>query len=97
MKITLEVQGYEITIDETEEGVSVVATKDGETVEEMELTADEEGENGGEGEDFNGGEGDEDLPTEDEDFDDKGGEDDFEDEGPAKLESFSSFIKKRKL
>ena len=32
-----------------------------------------------------------------EDFDDKGGEDDFEDEGPAKLESFSAFIKKRKL
>jgi hypothetical protein len=95
MKITLEVSGYEITIDETEEGtVSVVATKDGDTVEEFELSD----EGGGEGEeDFDDNEtpeGGEDLPKEDdEDFNG----DDNEDEGPAKLESFSAFVKKRKL
>jgi hypothetical protein len=44
MKTTIEVNGYEIVIEETEGTVSVSAMKDGETVEEFTL----EGEEGGE-------------------------------------------------
>ena len=107
MKLTFEIQGYSITIEETEEGVLVAATKDDETVEEFTL------ELGGEDDDFDG---------EDDDFDgedDLEGDDDLEGQGQiqgqaqgqalpsgeedefqppigeSKLESFTSFIKKR--
>ena len=56
MKTTIEVNGYEIVIEETESGeVSVSAVKDGETVEEFTLE-------GGDGHDFEG--------EEEDDFDD---------------------------
>ena len=37
MKTTIEIKGYEIVIEETEEGVTVMAIQDGETVEEFTL------------------------------------------------------------
>ena len=107
MKLTFEIQGYSITIEETEEGVSVVATKDDETVEEFTL------ELGGE-EDFDDDDDFEDGDDfEDDDLEDEGdlgaqdapsaqgqalpegGEDMESPIGESKLESFSSFIKKR--
>ena len=105
MKTTIEVHGYEITIDEMEDKVMVSAVKDGETVEEFELEVE-----GGEGmDDFEGGEeqdfddfegGEEDEMEGEEDF---GDEDEMEDEmegeedGEEKtLESFAHFVKRRK-
>jgi hypothetical protein len=104
MKTTIEINGYEVVIEETEGVLTVKAQKDEETIEEFEIDTTEEGEGEGvqafgEGED---GEDDEDFEDgedfEGEDF----GDEDFEDgEEPAqeeetKLESFNSFIQKRK-
>ena len=106
MKTTIEINGYEVVIEETEGVLTVKAQKDEETIEEFEIDTTEEGE--GEGvQAFGEGEDDEDFEDEDgEDFGDEDGEDfgdeDFEDgEEPAqeeetKLESFNSFIQKRK-
>ena len=109
MKTTIEINGYEVVIEETEGVLTVKAQKDEETVEEFEIDTTEEGE--GEGvQAFGEGEDDEDFEDEDgEDFEDEDGEDfgdeDFEDEDgeepvqdeeETKLESFNSFIKKRK-
>jgi hypothetical protein len=103
MKTTIEIKGYQIVIDETEEMVTVTAMKDDETVEEfsLELTEGEEAQGeegirsfdnfGGEEEDFGGEEAqDDDNESQDEEEDD---EDD--NEGRA-LESFQSFINKKK-
>ena len=70
MKTTIEIKGYQIVINETEELVTVTAMKDDETVEEfsLELTEGEEAQGedgdvrsfddfGGEEEDFGGEEG----------------------------------------
>ena len=102
MKTTIEIKGYQIVIDETEEMVTVTAMKDDETVEEfsLELTEGEEAQGeegirsfddfGGEEEDF-GGEEAQDDDNESQDDDD----DDDDNEGRA-LESFQSFINKKK-
>jgi hypothetical protein len=100
MKTTIEIKGYQIVIDETEEMVTVTAMMDDETVEEfsLELTEGEEAQGeegirsfddfGGEEEDFGGEEAqDDDNESQDEDEDDN--------EGRA-LESFQSFINKKK-
>jgi hypothetical protein len=110
MKTTIEIKGYQIVIDETEELLTVTAMKGDETVEEfsLELTEGEEGEESkvGDGiksfDDF----GDE----EEEDFDDEEIQDETEDEtqdeiqdeleeeeeeSENKLESFQSFINKK--
>jgi hypothetical protein len=105
MKTTIEIKGYQIVIDETEELVTVTAMKDDETVEEfsLELTEGEEaqGENddirsfddfGGEEEDF-GGEEAQDDELQDEIQDELEEE---EEESENKLESFQSFINKKK-
>ena len=89
MKLTFEIHGYSITIDETEEGVTVAASKDDETVEEFTLDI------GDEGEEFDGEEmpegGEEEMPEGQEEP-----EEDFETPAPqGQLESFNSFIKKR--
>jgi hypothetical protein len=102
MKTTIEIKGYQIVIDETEEMVTVTAMKDDETVEEfsLELTEGEEAQGeegirsfddfGGEEEDFGGEEAqDDDNESQDED------EDEDDNEGRA-LESFQSFINKKK-
>lgn len=108
MKTTIEIKGYQIVIDETEELVTVTAMKDDETVEEfsLELTEGEESQDeegirsfddfGGEEEDFGGEESDE-LQDEiqDEIQDDIEGDED-EDEDDSALESFQSFINKKK-
>jgi hypothetical protein len=103
MKTTIEIKGYQIVIDETEEMVTVTAMKDDETVEEfsLELTEGEEAQGeegirsfddfGGEEEDFDGEESqdDDELQDEEESQDD-------EEESENKLESFQSFINKKK-
>ena len=107
MKTTIEINGYEIVIEETEGVLTVKAQKDEETIEEFEIDTTEEGE--GEGvQAFGEGEDDEDFEDgedfeDEEDEEDEFGEEDFEDgeesaqgEEETKLESFNSFIKKRK-
>lgn len=104
MKTTIEVHGYEITIDEMDDKVMVSAVKDGETVEEFELEV-EGGEGmddfeGGEEQDFDGFEGEEDEM--DDDMEDEMGEEGEmedemgEDEEGKTLESFAHFVKNRK-
>jgi len=101
MKTTIEIKGYQIVIDETEEMVTVTAMKDDETVEEfsLELTEGEEAQGeegirsfddfGGEEEDFGGEESQEEIQDELEE------EEEDDNEGRA-LESFQSFINKKK-
>ena len=43
MKTTIEINGYEIVVEETEGVINVSALKDGETVEEFELETSDEG------------------------------------------------------
>jgi hypothetical protein len=100
MKTTIEIHGYEIVIEENEGLINVSALKGGETVEEFELEAGEESEgefDREEEEDFEGEE------SEEDDMEDMEDEEDFDDEpveeeelADGKLESFNSFIKKRK-
>jgi hypothetical protein len=111
MKTTIEVQGYEIKIDEMNDKIMVSAEKDGETVQEFEL----EIEPGFEDDDMGGmepfeGEEEEDFDSDDmDDMDDEEMGDDEEmddddmeemeeeeEEEESKLESFSHFVKKRK-
>jgi hypothetical protein len=108
MKTTIEIKGYQIVIDETEEMVTVTAMKDDETVEEFSLDLGEEAQGeeaqgeegirsfddfGGEEEDFGGEESqDDDNESQDEEEDE---EDEDDNEGRA-LESFQSFINKKK-
>jgi|LakMenEpi03Aug12_release.lakeMendotaPanAssembly.Ray.scaffolds.fasta_scaffold159773_4 hypothetical protein len=101
MKTTIEVHGYEITIDEMEDKVMVSAVKDGETVEEFELEVE-----GGEGmDDFEGGEeqdfddfegGEDEMEGGDEMEGDDEMEDEMEDEEGKTLESFAHFVKNRR-
>jgi len=105
MKLTFEVHGYMITIEETEENtIKVSAMQDDEVVEEFEL------EGGEDHEDMGNEEGMEELPEEgEEDMDIEGGEEEEEEDfgapaqaqaqapiGEAKLESFASFLRKKK-
>jgi hypothetical protein len=111
MKTTIEVHGYEITIDEMNDKILVSASKEGETVEEFELDV----EAGFEDDDMNdmesfGGEEEEDFDDEDmddsddmeegdmddEDMDDM--EDMDEDEMPSekKMESFAHFVRRKR-
>jgi hypothetical protein len=118
MKTTIEVNGYEIVIEETDGMVSVSAMKDDEIVEEFQLEADSESFDGDDDmdmdsdvkdfDDFEGGDDDSFGGEEEEDFDSDDMDDDGEDEGDdddesdemeeeeGKLESFQSFLKKRK-
>lgn len=112
MKTTIEINGYQILISEEEGKVMVSATKDDEVVEEFTLEVeggedmeDSEENFGGEDEemmpfggeeeeDFGGEEGEEfEDEDEDEEFEE---EDEDEEEEEGKLESFNSFVKKRK-
>jgi hypothetical protein len=107
MKTTIEVQGYEIKIDEMNDKIMISAEKDGEVVEEFELEIEagfEDDDMGGmepfegqEEEDFDDEEFEDDDMEEDdmEDMDDDMEEDEME-EDESKLESFSHFVKNRK-
>jgi hypothetical protein len=114
MKTKVEINGYEIEIEEMEGRISVKAEFDGEVIEEFSIDTEEaqEGEEsedgegiksfddfGGEEEDFAGEEAPEGL--EDELQDDEEGQDDEDDEeeeeeNVSALESFQSFINKKK-
>jgi|688.fasta_scaffold1134937_1 hypothetical protein len=120
MKTTIEVNGYEIVIQETDGMISVAAMKDGEMMEEFELQAGDEtsdeiesddeemkdfgdfGSDEDEEEDFESqDEEEEDENEESEEDDDDEESDDMEEsgemeEGETKLESFQSFLKRRK-
>lgn len=107
MKTTIEVKGFEITISESGEGdILVAASKGGEVVEEFTLEGEESEDN--EGSDDMDNEGDDEMmpfgKEEEADFDDEDEEGEMDeedtqsqvDEDEAHLESFSSFVKKRK-
>lgn len=97
MKTKVEINGYEITIEEKDGLISVTATFEEEVVEEFQIEM-EEGQNNEEGqEDVQGF--DEFGQDEEEDFgqdDEEEGQDDEEEEEEGKLESFQSFISKKK-
>ena len=107
MKTKVEVNGYEIVIEEKDGVISVSATKDEEVIEEFEIETEEGQGNEEDSEEvqdfdsFGQDEEDEDFESEeDEDFESEE-EDDLksdedEDEDEVKLESFQSFINKRK-
>lgn len=95
MKLTFEINGYSITIDETEEGIVVAATKDDEVVEEFTL---ELGDESGEDFDEEGQEFPEDgqqLPEDGQAQGQAQAQDFVPEESEGKLESFTSFIRKR--
>ena len=111
MKTTIEMHGYEITIEEREEGLLVVsASKDGEVVEEFELEGGEDHpghESEEDGEDMEAfGEEETDLGDEEEMGEEEAGEEEMgeeemgeEEEAPAEegaLESFSAYFNKNK-
>ena len=108
MKTTIEVNGFEIKIEELEGKITVTAEKDGEVMEEFELEAGEEvaGEEGEEmmpfgeeeGEDFGQAQEEEEEfgQAQEEDEEEFGqAQEEEEEEEEGKLESFNSFIKKR--
>lgn len=101
MKTTIEVGGLEIKIEELEGKVTTSFVQNGEVIEEFEFDASGESSDDEEGEDEDMmpfGEEEEDFEEEDmeddEDMEDM--EDMEEDEEESKLESFNSFIKRRK-
>lgn len=93
MKTKVEINGYEIEIEEKDGLIIVKAEKDEEIVEEFTIEMEEGEEGQGQEEvqgfeDFEGGEEEGDF-----DGDDSEGEG-FEDEDESKLESFQSFVNK---
>lgn len=102
MKTTIEINGYEITIEENEGVITVKAEKDEEVVEEFSINI-EESEEGEESQDddsdikgFDEFGGDEEKDFEDEEgSEEKNEEDEVQDEEEA-FESFQTFINKRK-
>lgn len=111
MKTTIEVGGFEITVEEMEGNITVSATKEGEVVEEFELATEdfESQDMGEEGDDDMMSFGDEGMEEEEEGFDDMDDDEEFgqeeeeeeegaqeEEEEAGKLESFSFFVKNRK-
>jgi len=110
MKTSVEINGYLITIEEVDGVISVNAAKDDEVIEEFTITVEEseegfEGEEGddvkpfgeyGEEEDFDSDDDDDDVQDEIQDeLQDDEEEDEDELQGRA-LESFQSFINKKK-
>ena len=118
MKTTIEVNGHEIIIEEKDGVISVSALKDGDIIEEFEITSDESASADGEAfggeeevqdfeefeeedEDENdsmmmGGKMEEEEEEEEDENDEFEEEEEEEDDQERKLESFNSFLKKRK-
>ena len=106
MKTKVEIEGYEIEISFEEGVISVTAQKDDEVVEEFSINVEEEGQGEGEDvqnfgdydeeEDFSGEDLEDELEGQDDEDEDED-EDDAQDEREgAALESFQSFINKKK-
>jgi hypothetical protein len=93
MKTTIEIKGYEIVIEETEEGVSVMAVLDGETVEEFTLEPEVGVQDDEDMEPFGGREEEEDFDGADEYEDemDELGQDDEEGEEDDDMEDMGGF------
>ena len=108
MKTTVEVNGYEIVIEEKDGLVTVSAIKEDEVVEEFELETEAGEETGQDDEEVQGFDSfgqDEEEDFEDEEDENEDENEDLEDEeefesdeeeNEVKLESFQSFINKRK-
>lgn len=115
MKATIEMNGYIITVNQSEDGtLSVQATKDDDVVEEFTINTEEDsqgqsqGQSEPDGDDdddddvmpFGGEEeddlGDDDMDDDSDDMDDEAPVEQSDDSGEPKLESFSSFVRKRK-
>jgi hypothetical protein len=105
MKTSVEINGYVISIEEAEGVISVNAIKDEEVIEEFTIETEEgEGEDvkgfgdyGDEEEDFDNDDLEDELEGQDDDEDDDEEESQEKSEMPgAALESFQSFINKRK-
>ena len=100
MKTKVEINGYEIEIEERDGLISVTATFEDEVIEEFQIET-EEGQEGqedvqgfdefGQDEEEDFGQDDEEGQDNDEDEDEEGQE-----ESEGKLESFQSFISKKK-
>ena len=101
MVTKVEINGYEISIEEVDGVISVTATKDEEVIEEFTIEV-EEGEEGQDEEGQDVQSFDEFGQDEEEDFSEEGQDDDDDDEESqeeeleGKLESFQSFINRKK-
>ena len=101
MKTKVEINGYEIEIEEKDGLISVTATFEDEVVEEFQIET-EEGQGGEEGQedvqgfDEFGQDEEEDFGQEDEEGEDEEGEDEVQGQEEGKLESFQAFINKKK-
>lgn len=99
MKTKVEVDGYEIEIEVSNGVITVKAEKDNEVIEEFSIETNEQEESQDEIQDEV--QGFEEFDTEEEDFDgeelqNQEEEEEEEDEDESALESFQSFINKRK-
>ena len=99
MKTKVEINGYEIEIEEKNGLISVSVTFEGEVVEEFQIETeegqDEEGQEEVQGFDEFGQDEEEDFGQDDEEGQEED-EDESQDEFEGKLESFQSFINKKK-
>lgn len=108
MKTSVEINGYIISIEENDGIISVNAIKDEEVIEEFTIETEEsqgEGEEGedvrgfgefGEEEDFDGEDLEDELEGQDDDESEEEEEEKEDEEVPGALESFQSFINKKK-
>lgn len=98
MKTTVEINGYLILIEEVDGNISVSATKDDEVIEEFTIEVEEgqgdefEGQDDVQGFDEFGQDEEEDLGQDEKEEE----EEEHEEEEMGQLESFQSFINKRK-
>ena len=102
MKTKVEINGYEIEIEERDGLISVTATFEDEVVEEFQIETeegqggDEEGQEDVQGFDEFGQDEEEDFGQDDEEGQDDDENEEGQEESEGKLESFQSFISKKK-
>ena len=101
MKTKVEINGYEIEIEERDGLISVTATFEDEVVEEFQIETeegqgDEEGQEDVQGFDEFGQDEEEDFGQDDEEGQDDEDEEEGQNEMEGKLESFQAFINKKK-
>lgn len=92
MKTTIEINGYEIVIDENREAIIVTATKEGETIEEFTLEMGEESTETQEEKDFP-----QELPQGEDEIETQEKEEDEEYlEDEPMIESYAAFLERKK-